>query len=232
MGRMALVVAGLGVAAALTGCGGNDFADRSADDIVTTAKADMKDLTSLKVSGEITSGGQHVSLDIQTDSDGDCTGTIGIEQGSAELLGVGGETWMKPDETFWRSLAGDSADQVMAAVGDKWVVVPDSADSLTNFCDSDQLLDGVLKDEDDGSTYSKSGTAEVDGDQVVKVDNDDPKDGTSTGYVRVDEPHYLLKIEKTGGDEQGSVTFSAFDEDVDVLAPADGDVYDLGTLSG
>ncbi|GAA1150973.1 hypothetical protein GCM10009606_31960 [Nocardioides aquiterrae] len=191
----------------------------------------MADLKAVKVAGEITSSGQAISIDLQANSDGDCTGSLGIGDGTAELLGVGGDTWMKPDEAFWRSFAGDSADQVISIVGDKWVVVPEGDDSIKKFCDVNDLLDQLLKDDNsDKSTYTKKGTDTVDGEDVVKVDNEDPQDGTSTGYVLVDDPHYLVKIEKTEGADTGSVTFSDFDEEFDVTAPAADEVVDLDNL--
>ncbi len=234
MARIGLAVAGLGAVAVMTACGGSDsgFADESADDIVKAAKSDMGDLTSVKVSGDITSGGQAISLDLQADGDGNCTGTIGIGDGKAELLGVDGTTWMKPDDAFWQSFAGGSADQIMSMVGDKWVVIPDTADSLTQFCNANDLLDQMLKDENDGSTYKKAGTDTVDGDDVVKIDNEDPENGNSTGYVLVDDPHYLVKIEKTDGEDTGTVTFSDFDADISVEAPAEDDQVDLNNLTG
>jgi hypothetical protein len=230
MARIALAVAGISTLAVLTSCGGSDFADESADTIVKSSKEDMGDLKAVKVSGDLTTDGQSISIDLQLNSDGDCTGSLGIDDGSAELLGVDGETWMRPDEAFWRSSAGDNADEVISVVGDKWVVVPDDEDSLKQFCDVDDLLDQLLKDEDDDSTYTKKGTDTLDGDDVVKVDNEDPEDGTSTGYVLVDAPHYLVKIEKTEGADPGSVTFSAFDEEFDVSAPATDEVVDFSNL--
>jgi hypothetical protein len=231
-------VVGLGAAAVLSACGGDggcaeggDFAARPADEIVKGAKSDMSDLDAVRVAGSMSSDGQEIKLDIQASADGDCTGSIGAAGGSAELLGVSGKTWMKPDEAFWRASVGDSADQIISLVGDKWVVIPEDEDSLNTFCDVDDLLDELLKDEDSGSTYSKQGTDEVDGDDVVKIDNEDKEEGTSTGYVLVDDPHYLVKIEKTEGEDTGSVTFSEFDEEFEVEAPADDDVIDLDKLS-
>lgn len=232
MARIAIAAVGLGTAALLTACGGgNDFTDQSADDIVAAAKSEMGDLKTANVSGSVTSDGQQTDIDLQASSEGDCTGTIGVAGGSTELLGVDGATWMKPDEAFWRSTAGDTAEQVIAAVADKWVVIPPEDDSFNTFCDLDGLLAQLLEDdEEDGSTYSKNGTEDVDGDEAVKVDNEDPEDGTSTGYVLVDEPHYLVKIEKTDGADTGSITFSEFDEEFDVEAPGDDEVVDLEQL--
>ena len=240
MKRMGLALAALGVATALTGCSddggdgggdGGDFAKGPAQDIVDAAKSDMADLEAVKVSGTVTNDGQEITIDIQSSAAGDCTGSIGVDDGTAELLGVGGETWMKPDEAFWRSFAGESAEQVLTLVGGKWVVIPAEDDSFNQFCDVDELLDQLLEDDDDDeSTYTVKGTEDLDGDEVVLVDNEDPEDGTSTGYVLVDAPHYLVKIEKTDGEDTGSVTFSEFNEEFEVTPPAEDDVVDLESL--
>jgi hypothetical protein len=248
MKRIGLAIAALGVTAALGGCSGDDggdagaggdagdagnFAEWPAEDIVAAAKADMGELQAVKVSGTVNNAGQEITIDIQASSAGDCAGSIGVGEGTAELLGVGGETWMRPDEAFWRASAGANAEDVLTLVGDKWVVIPAEDDSFNQFCDVDQLLDELLKDdEEDGSTYSVNGTEDLDGAEVVLVDNEDPEDGTSTGYVLVDEPHYLVKVEKTDGEDTGSVSFSEFDEEFDVEAPPEDEVIDLGRLEG
>ena len=139
--------------------------------------------------------------------------------------------WFKPDEAFWRASAGELADQIIALVGDKWVVVPASDDGFDQFCDIDDLLDELLTDDDEEPTYTKGETEEVDGDEAIAVEHKD-KDGSSTGYVLVDEPHYLVKIEKTDGEDTGSVTFSEFDAEFDVEAPADGEAIDLESALG
>lgn len=230
MARIGLALAALGTTAVLTACsGGDDFAEGEADDIVTEAKSAMGELETVKVSGAVDNQGQQIQIDIQASSDGDCTGSIGIDDGTAELLGVGGETWMKPDEAFWSAFAGENAQAVLGVVGDKWVVIPEEDDSFNTFCDVDSLLDELLKDSDDGSTYSNEGTEELDGEDVVAIDNE-AEDGRSTGYVLVDDPHYLVKVERTDGESTGAVTFSEFDEEFEVEAPAADDVVDLSTL--
>ncbi|MBB3042476.1 hypothetical protein KM427_02405 [Nocardioides sp. LMS-CY] len=229
---MGLAALGLG-AALLTACGGDDgsggdFEGQSADKIVERAKKDMEGLDSVRVAGSVSTGGQEIELDMQLNTDADCTGTLGFGGGTTELLGTGGSVWMKPDEAFWTSFAGDNAEQVMSLVADKWVVVPDGEDGFAELCDLDELLDELIAGDDD-TTYSKTGDDEIDGDKVLAIESKDDE-GTSTGYVLVDEPHYLVKVEKTEGDEPGSVTFSDFDESVDVQAPSDSEVVDLNSL--
>ncbi len=216
------------------GCGGkdedggaSDFAKQSGDKIAGIAKADMKDLEQVRFSGDITSDGDKVTLDVQASSAGDCTGSIGLGGGSAEILAKDGTSWFKPDEDFWRANAGDTADAVIAAVGDKWVLDTDS--NFSQFCDLDAFFDNLFKDDEGAGKYTVTGTDEVDGDDVVKVEQQDDK-GTSVGYVLVKGDHYLVKLERTEGDEPGHIDFSDFDDEFDVTAPADDEVIDLSTL--
>jgi len=233
MTRIALAVASIGMAAALTACGGggDDFTDQSGQKIADTSKKAMSDLTAVKVSGTVTTDGDEVTIDVQTNDKGDCTGSIGTGGGTAELLGSGGDIWFKPDEAFWRASAGDSADQILAAVGDKWVVVPSGGEGFDQFCDVDALLEELTKSEsEDGDKYTKKDTEDVDGDEAIPVEHTSKDDGTSVGYVLVDDPHYLVKIEKTDGDDTGKVTFSEFDEEFEVTAPTEDEAVDLANL--
>ena len=207
--------------------GDSDFAKQSGDKIADIAKADMKELEEVKFSGEITSDGDTITLDVQASSAGDCTGSIGLGGGSAEILAKDGTNWFKPDEEFWRANAGDTADAIIEAVGDKWVLDTDS--NFSQFCDLDAFFDNLFKDDEGAGKYKVTGTDEVDGDDVVKVEQKDDK-GTSVGYVLVDGDHYLVKLERTEGDEPGHIDFSDFDEEFDVTAPADDEIIDLSTL--
>ena len=239
-------MAGFGAAAVLTACGGSDGSDggggdgTSADDfaaqpgkeIVAAARAAMADLESLKLAGSITADGQEIDLDIQTNADGDCAGSIGIAGGTAELLGVGGDIWFKPDTAFWEASAGAQADQIISLVGDKWVVVGED-DGFSEFCDVDELLEELISDEDDkDTTFTKGDVTDVDGGDAIPVESTEAEDGASTAYVLVDAPNYLVKIEKTEGEDTGSVTFSEFDETFEVEAPAEDDTIDPSALNG
>lgn len=243
--------AALSVLALLAGCGGDDsggddrsgggsggsgdsssgasgdFADQSGQEIADAAKAAMRDLDAVRYSGDITSGGGSISLDVQASSAGDCTGTVSIGEGSAEVLTTGEGSWFRPDEAFWRAQAPDQADAVIAAVGDKWVV--DTDQQFAQFCDLDEFFANVFAEEGEESTYETVGTDEVDGQDVVKVENTDDS-GSSTGYVLVEDPHYLVKVERTEGDEPGVVEFAAFDEEFEVQAPGADEVVDLSQL--
>lgn len=224
--------AALSVLAMLAGCGGDDggdgedFAKRPADQIADAAKSDMKELEAVHYTGGIESEGNPLTLDIQASSAGDCTGSVGIGEGTTEVLAKDGEKWFRPDEAFWREQEPDQADVIIQTVGDQWIV--DSNSEFAQFCDLDEFFSNIFA-EDGDSKYETVGTDELDGDEVVKVENTDD-DGTSTGFVLVDDPHYLVKVERTEGESPGQIEFGEFDEEFEVEAPAEDEVIDLEQL--
>jgi hypothetical protein len=224
----------LALAAACGGGGGDKagdaFVKKSGQDIADASKADMKTLDEVHYSGEIKSGTSDINIDIQAKSNGDCTGTVGIAGGKATVLSAGGKSYFKGDDAFWKGTVGDSADQVIAAVGDKWVL--DSDNNFSQFCDLDKFFDSLFSTTGDSgtSTYKTGSTSTLAGQKVVKVERVNATDGNSTGYVLVDGKHYLVKIERTSGSDAGSLTFADFDKDFSVTAPASDDVVDPSTL--
>ncbi|MEJ7832049.1 MAG: hypothetical protein WKF79_03980 [Nocardioides sp.] len=117
---------------------------------------------------------------------------------------------------------------MIAAIGDKFVV--DSNDEFSSFCDLDELLDDITKKEDDDE-LKVDGTEDVDGEEAVKVDGTTDEGNPSSAYIKVDGDHYILRVESTGETDSGEATFSDFDEEFDVEAPAADDVVDLDALS-
>lgn len=244
--RRVRAVAALSVLVLAAGCGGgdkdsdsgsddsgsdsaSDFAKLSGNEIADTAKADMKKLDQVRYAGEIATEGSSITLDVQASSTGDCSGTIGIEGGTAELLATGGSSWFRPDEAFWRASSPDQADAIIAAVGDKWVL--DTDENFTQFCDIDAFFDNIFTSEDgEEGDYETIGTDELDGQDVVKVEKTEKTGTGAIGYVLVDGEHYLLKLERTDGDDAGAVEFSDFNEEFEAEAPAEDEVVDLNQL--
>ena len=101
----------------------------------------------------------------------------------------------------------------------------DTSDQFSSFCDLDGLLEDI-GDPEDVEDAKTDGTEDVDGDEAVKVVGTDEDDSETTVFVAVDEPHYILKVEVTG-DDAGEATFSEFDEDIEVEAPAEEDTITL-----
>lgn len=223
------VIGGIGTAAVLAACGGG-FAEESPETILDETEKDMKALSSLRMQGELTSGGEELSFDMALSTAGDCTGTMGVAGGEAEILSVDGKSYMRPDAAFWESFAGGASEQIQQVVGDKWVVMPGDEGDFTQLCDLDELLSDMGGDKDDKAEVE--GTEELDGTETVKVTTETDEGDPLTVWVTTDDPHHILKMEVTEGEEPGTITLSDFDEDVQVEAPADDEVVDLDQLQG
>lgn len=220
--RLATYAIGVTTALALAGCGGSGFADETAPDIIKAASDDMSALESVHIAADITTEGQGITLDLSLDTEGNCTGEVGVGEGKAEVVSVDGESWFKADESFYREQAGEQADTLLDLVGDKWVADPNG--QFASFCDLDELLKEIGNPEN-VEDAEKDGTADVDGEETVKIVGTEDET-TTTAFVATDEPHYILKVE-VSGDDEGEATFSEFDEEVEAEAPAEDEIVEL-----
>jgi len=225
-----MTVVAVATVALVAGCGGG-FEDESAVAIEKVSFDAMKSLKSLRIEGAITTDDQEISLDLSTTTDGDCSGTIGLGEASAEVLKIGEDQWFKANEAFWLEQAGPQGEQISSLVGDKWVVLPAEQSDFTSFCDLDEFLDEIDNEDDEGPDPEKVGTEEVDGQEAVKLTDETDEGDPVTVWVATDDEHYLLKLEVTEGEEPGVVTLSEFDEELDLDAPAEDDVVDLSQLA-
>lgn len=222
------LVGGIGTAALLAACGGGGFAEESPQTILEETESDMKALSSVRMVGDIVSDGEELSFDMMVSTEGDCVGTMGVGGGEAELISVGGTSYMKPDAAFWDSFAGAQSEMIKGMVGDKWVLMGGSDGDLSDLCDLDELLEDLgSEDEEEGEV---AGTEDVDGQEAVEVRSETDEGDPLTVWVATEDPHHILKMEVTEGDEPGTIRFSDFNEDVDAEAPADDEVVDFNQL--
>lgn len=214
------------------GGGGGDASDafvkQSAEKIIDQTLGDMGELKSLHIEGTVVDDQDEISLDLSIASDGDCAGTVGVQGGTAEIIVVGGEQYMKGDEKFWTaSLDAQRGPQIDKLIGDRYVLLPPDATDFSSFCDLDEFLSELERDEDD--TFTKGEEGEVDGEAAIAILSDE-EDGKSRAWIATEGKHVLLKIESIEGDE-GSFTFSAFDEPVGAEKPPAREIADLQNLS-
>jgi hypothetical protein len=207
--------------------GPSDFAAFPADRIMGAAKVAMSQLREVRYVGRLRSHGVPVTVDLEADSQGACRGTFGRGGGVAEVRSVYGRSLLKPDEAFWRATAGDRADDVIAAVGGRWV--PDVNPELSTLCDLNTFFDGLVADPHATGTYRTVGRETLGGHEVVEIEQTVPQ-GTVDLYVRVDGTHYVVKLHRTAGASVAGLRFSAFDKTFDVDLPPDEDVADLSSL--
>lgn len=229
--KMALAVAGVVTLGAVAGCGGSDFADRPVGEIQDAAVKDMKALESLKMEGSITQAAGDLELAMSVNTDGQCRGTLTTAGASAEIISTTDASYIKADEAFWANTTGgeEQGKAIMKMIGDKWAKLPAGEEGFSSICDLDELLKD-LGDDKDEKKATKGDTSEVDGTEAIEIIQKDG-DETTTTWVATEGEHYILKMEKKGGDESGSFTFSEFDEPVEVKEPAPADVVDLGAAA-
>lgn len=223
---------GMIAAAALLGaCGGDDsgFADQEPAEIVAAAERDMKALSSLRMTGDLVADGEEVSIDMTLSTDGDCEGTIGQGGATAELISLDGTSYMKPDAAFWELFAGDAASMLIEVVGDRWVMLPADEGDFSEFCDLDVLLDEIDEDETDRA-LEVEGTEEIDSRDAVRIATTTDEGDPLTVWVATEEPHVIVQMEVVEGEEPGLVRFSEFDEELDIEAPPQDEVFDLAEL--
>ncbi|MDN3293115.1 hypothetical protein QWM81_03440 [Streptomyces ficellus] len=169
------------------------------------------------------------------DTKGRCAGTLTLgPTGTAEILKTDSKVaYMRFDEAFLREQnEGGSAEEnaaVLKQLRGRWVATdvadPSNKDSLA-FCE----LDAMLADFDTGLTSARRGEETTVGGRKALRLTESSGGTTTTMYVATEGKPYLLKIEQKGGEEPGTMSFSAYDKPVPAKKPAAKDILDPDQL--
>ncbi|WP_419997656.1 hypothetical protein [Streptomyces boninensis] len=230
-----LATAAIGAAATvvLAGCsgGGDDdgLASKSADQIQESARKAMKSAKSMSFDAKMTQNGKPMTMKMSMEKGaGKCTGTISMGTGTAQILKIGEDSYIKADKQFWTDNAGSAsqADAIVNLLGDRWMKMEPGDDSFTSACDLAQFQKSMKKSKDAKLSKGEEGT--VDGTKTIAI-KEKKKDETTTLQVATEGKPYVLKL-VTKGDEPGTATFSDFNEPVKAKAPATSDVLDASKL--
>ncbi|MFC7501783.1 hypothetical protein, partial [Nocardioides sp. GCM10030258] len=231
LGGVAAVVAlGTGIGAALL-TGGDDgddptegasFLALDPKEILQASEKDMVVLETARIRGQFDDDGSPVEVDVTATSRGDCKGTMKESSGGvAEILRVDDNIYLRADAKFWNSASGDgTAALVLPVIGDRWVLENSLLETTDAFCDLDEFLE---RDGREGATATSLGQEEVGGDDAVKIEQVEGSQ-REVLYVRLGEPHYLLRIEESDVD---FFEFSDFDKEAEIKVPPAADVFDL-----
>ncbi len=208
---------------------GQAFLDSDAPTILQAAKDDMAALQSTHLSGKVDQDGQETAADLTITASGDCDGEMRVGEGTAKIRRLDGTTWLKPDRGFLEASNTDGSidvDTFIKLVGDRWLQADSSQSAdFEDICNITSLLEGSGTDNSD--TAVKGDVSEIDGEEVVKITNGTGSDEV-TAYVRVEAPHYVVKLESTS--DQGDFTFGKFDEPFEVTAPPEDEVLDFNSV--
>lgn len=221
------------------------FAGLDAARIAQEALAATKAAKSLRLTAESTDEGRLLKVDFSLDERGTCTGGLRRDDSEAEFTVVGGVTYLKGDDEFWRAVstggnqdgrtAGPSpsagtggANELVELLRGKWLKIPAgegaAGRALGGACDLDAMLDRLDADRAKGLT--KGDAAEVDGRKAVTLVK--RADGaTRTTFVAAEGAPYLLKSVSEGGRDPGTVLFRDFGVPVSATAPPADQIVDL-----
>lgn len=211
----------------------DDFTAGTAKEIAEAAVRDTTAVSSLTMSGDITTGGQEIGIDLSLNTDGQCRGTIGVGGGEAEIISLEDTAFLRGDEAFWAASAGGeaAAQAITRAVGEKWIRLPEDQNQFGDFCDLDGLLDEFEEVGSGEEAPEKGEVTDVNGVEAIALIDTNADGDQTTGWVAVDEPHHLVRIE-VGGDEAGTIDLGGFDEPLDLTEPDAADVVDFSTIIG
>ncbi|CCK29553.1 lipoprotein [Streptomyces davaonensis JCM 4913] len=213
------------------------FAGLTGGEIADRAVKATFDADSFRMKGDIPddASGSTITMDMALDRKGDCAGNMSIGgEGQADLIKTGDTLYMKYDEDFLRAQSEGApeaeVDATVSMLADKWTKMSakgSDAKDFADFCD----MDTVFGDADDaGSDATRGKTATVDGTPAITLYEKDGKE-SFTFYVATEGEPYVLRLVSTTPSDEGSLTFSDFDEPVPADKPT-GDILDLDALGG
>ncbi|MFF3069698.1 hypothetical protein [Kitasatospora sp. NPDC057936] len=219
-----------------TGPGGLDVDTLSADQIVDQAKAVMASVTSVHVVGDVVTDGDRITADLSADSSKNCTGTVSMGSiGTVQVIHTGAGTWMKPDDTYWASIAGkegggpQSGAKIAELFKGRYLVIGQgNADlkQLTAMCD---LVGAIAGDKSKSIGATKGGSVTVNGVKTLSITLPDDSAPTNL-YIATEGKPYLIRME-SGGKEASHYNFSDFDKPLPVQAPPVDQVIDFSVFA-
>ena len=191
--------------ATLTACGpigdlipgADPFLDQSPRSMAKAGFADMQDVTSMRILGDIdTDEYGRMQVDISLGRNG-CEGSFDSDDmGGFQLRQNEDGTWVRADEKFWLSQA-DTRQQ--GALGwktfrGKWLAMEGKDDDYLKLCDYDELLaEFEIEPDDTGESIDDDAVVEVGDSDTVPLTGGRGKKRT-TIWVSVDAPHHVLKM--------------------------------------
>jgi hypothetical protein len=211
------------VAAAGCGGGGDPLAGLSAKQVLSRAVSDLKSASSFHLAGTANEQGTTINLDLTYKHGVGCEGTLGLpSSGSIYLLVIGGRAWLKPDQAYWESNAGSSAQSVIAAVGGKYLTAPTSSGSisgLAQLCNVNSLAASFTSPKD----IAKGGTSTINGQQALAL-KDAAK--SATLYVTDTSSPQMLRLTSTQSGSGGRIDFTGYGNSVTFTPPPASETLD------
>ncbi len=199
---------------ASAGSKANPLATLSAEQIARKAVADLNTAAAVHVTGWITDSGQRTGINLTLVHGKGCDGNMSMKKGGSYLLiMIGKALWLKPDETFWKSV-GSKDPAVLKILAGKYMKTSTKGglSALGQLCDPSKLF-GPSFENPTGIVKGKNAT--ISGRPALEIK--DAK-GSGTAYVSVSARPQFLRITSTGS-YSGQLDFTGYGTLVTLTAP-------------
>ncbi|MGI8714911.1 MAG: hypothetical protein ACR2NR_17380 [Solirubrobacteraceae bacterium] len=212
----------------LAACGsssrsGNGVAAKTPSQILTASSGAIQSASSVHVSGQLSSGGQTIKLDLNIVSGKGAKGNMSQNGLSFQLIAVGSYVYINGSPDFWKHFGGTAAATLFQG---KWLKAPSTTGSfasLSTLTNLKSLASGLLSSH---GTLTKGSTSTVNGQKVIAL-KDTSKD--SQLYVATTDKPYPIEIAK-GSDHTQQISFDKYNASVSLSAPATS--IDISKLQG
>ncbi|WP_432167718.1 hypothetical protein [Streptomyces sp. bgisy031] len=224
---------------------GGDASKLSAQQLADDAKKELLGAKSLHVLLKNNSAGppdaqSPAVLDLALDQDGNCAGSLtmgtgGAEGGTVELIKRGGELWMKPDTTFWKTQVTGGAGELAAQYFNGRYVHGSANDELLKTFGDTCDLNAFQAQVDSGPSggppakLTKGKETKVDGTDVVPVSGR-TDDSQVVLFITAKDPHRLVRATEKTGDLRTTMTLTDYNRPVPSATPSKDESVDVSKL--
>ncbi|MHB1499458.1 MAG: hypothetical protein ACYCXN_16305, partial [Acidimicrobiales bacterium] len=186
---------------------------KPAAQIFGDASAAMMHAKDFHISGGLHQGSQVVSLNLSMSPQGG-GGSVSLRGATLQMVVTTKEIYMKADAQSWKTLAalgggaGAGTAAFTALLANRWIKAPVTNPQLGSFANltfSTKFLKGVVANH--GTQFTKGAETTWDGRSAIPLH--DGANSTSV-YIAVSSPHYLLGVVATGAANSGSFKFTDF----------------------
>jgi hypothetical protein len=203
--RLALAATAAGLAAAGCSASSTDpLAGLSGKQVLTKSVDDLKASPSFTISGTVTSSGSPISINLGFRPGQGCEGTVSAAgKGSLTMVVIGTTAYVKPDNTYWKAVAGAQASQAIATFGGKYLkgqTTDSTIAGLTQYCDLNSITSQLTQP----SNVVKGTVTTVNGKEALPL-KDTAKGGTL--YVAHASSPLPIELVNDTGTAKGTLTF-------------------------
>jgi len=224
---LALAAAGCGGGSSpSTNGSGNGEASKSAKQVLTDAVHAAEAASAFHMSGQLSSGGEQIGLDLTIVKGKGATGSMTLKGQKVDLVIVGSDGYMKAGAAFWTQFAGSAGSTIAQMLQGKWLKFSTTNaqfDLVTGLAKSKSLFSSLTSSH---GTLTNKGATMYNGQNVVDIFG-----GSQNGtlYVAATGTAYPIAIVKTGTGS-GAVKFDSWNKSVTLTAPSG--AIDVSALGG